>query len=110
MNLKDRGSIKWTAMMLPKHKTMLSELYQEQEHMAKPQLDEQKYAEINTILSFALAEGKKIKLTYHKKHALHSLTGYIKKYDDLAQEVIILDGLSHLQTVIITNITDIESI
>lgn len=39
-DLKDRGRIKWTAMMLPEHVRELREWYGEDEKTPKPSLDE----------------------------------------------------------------------
>ncbi|WP_186318725.1 YolD-like family protein, partial [Bacillus licheniformis] len=38
-NLKDRGSIKWTAMMLPEHVSLLRELESRQNKVKRPVLD-----------------------------------------------------------------------
>ena len=38
-NLKDRGSIKWTAMMLPEHVGLLRELESRQNKVKRPVLD-----------------------------------------------------------------------
>ncbi|MDE1442222.1 YolD-like family protein, partial [Bacillus licheniformis] len=38
-NLKDRGSIKWTAMMLPEHVVLLRELESIQNKVKRPVLD-----------------------------------------------------------------------
>ncbi|MGK7376675.1 YolD-like family protein [Planococcus sp. 1R117A] len=39
-HIKDRGSIKWTAMMLPEHVQMLREWQKEDRYNTKPDLDE----------------------------------------------------------------------
>lgn len=41
MDIKDRGTIKWTAMMLPEHVELLKQLEHEQQKVKKPELDEQ---------------------------------------------------------------------
>ena len=51
MNYRDRGSIKWSSLMLPEHKERLSAWYKEQEYVTKPELDEQKWEEINRLLA-----------------------------------------------------------
>ena len=38
-NLKDRGSIKWTAMMLPEHVGLLRKLESGQDKVKRPVLD-----------------------------------------------------------------------
>ncbi|GGF28051.1 hypothetical protein GCM10010954_28930 [Halobacillus andaensis] len=40
-NPNDRGTIKWTSLMLPEHVEMVQEIFKEQEREEKLQLDEQ---------------------------------------------------------------------
>lgn len=83
MNYRDRGSIKWSSLMLPEHKERLSAWYKEQEYVAKPELDEQKWEEINRLLAEAWAENQKIEVTYYHDHRLHTAVGRIKTCDPI---------------------------
>jgi len=38
--LRDRGTKKWTSIMLPEHAKMLEHIWKESEHKDKPILDE----------------------------------------------------------------------
>ncbi|UCZ53736.1 YolD-like family protein [Bacillus shivajii] len=62
MNLKDnrdRGNIKWTAMMLPEHVSMLKEKQHEMLKCQKPKLDPQQIEEYE----FQIAEAVEYNLT-----------------------------------------------
>src|SRR5690625_6057510 len=39
--IKDRGTIKWTSLMLPEHVQLLKQLWEEEEQQNEPILDEQ---------------------------------------------------------------------
>ncbi|WP_419893407.1 YolD-like family protein [Oceanobacillus kimchii] len=41
MSVNDRGTIKWTAMMLPEHAELLNQLKEKKNRKQKPILDEQ---------------------------------------------------------------------
>ncbi|UOQ45303.1 YolD-like family protein [Halobacillus salinarum] len=51
---RDRGSIKWTSLMLPEHVEMIKKLWKEDERVEKGIMDEQKAIEIDFILQRAL--------------------------------------------------------
>ncbi|MFC1285455.1 YolD-like family protein [Bacillus paralicheniformis] len=52
-NLKDRGSIKWTAMMLPEHVGLLHELESNQDKVKRPVLDMSQIEDMEMIISEA---------------------------------------------------------
>ncbi|MGD7045763.1 YolD-like family protein [Jeotgalibacillus proteolyticus] len=46
----DRGTIKWTSLMLPEHVEMVKEIYKEQNKVDKPLLDEQQIQDHTFLL------------------------------------------------------------
>lgn len=108
MNINDRGSKKWGGFMLTEHTKFLSKLSKELKYTTKPQLDEQKCEEINNILCFAIAAEKTIKLTYFKQHAFHSVTGNIKKFDNILKQIQVYDLKGDFHTIILADIINIE--
>lgn len=78
--MKDRGAIKWSAMMLPEHKKLLEKFYAEQEWVEKPILDEQKCEEINRVLLLAMGENKPVEIVFYREHNLQVVEGIITKY------------------------------
>lgn len=61
---RDRGTIKWTSLMLPQHVEMIKEVWKEDERIEKPILDEQQMEEIG----FALQRALKDELTLEIQH------------------------------------------
>ncbi|RFA37018.1 hypothetical protein CAI16_02790 [Virgibacillus dokdonensis] len=75
--VNDRGSIKWTSIMMPEHIEMLQEMWKEQDYKEKPILDEQQKEEINTKLLMALANDLTVELKYFDKHDFYKVKGKI---------------------------------
>ncbi|WP_235001515.1 YolD-like family protein [Halobacillus sp. Marseille-P3879] len=65
MENRDRGTIKWTSLMLPEHVEMIKKVWKEDERVEKGLLDEQKAAEIDFILQRALHDGLTVELKVH---------------------------------------------
>lgn len=65
--LRDRGTIKWTSMMLPEHLTQLKQDLLDVSKMEKPSLDEQQIEEIDILVSEAMALNKELKFKLFKK-------------------------------------------
>lgn len=51
---KDRGSIKWTSLMLPEHIEMLRNLWKEDERVEQGHMEEQQAAGIDFLLQHAM--------------------------------------------------------
>jgi hypothetical protein len=68
--LKDRGSIKWTTLMLPEHVKALREWdYHERHDEVKPNLDEDQLVEMDFILQKALHDNLRVLIRfYNNKH------------------------------------------
>ncbi|MEC1050890.1 YolD-like family protein [Bacillus paralicheniformis] len=54
-NLKDRGTIKWTSMMLPEHVKLLRELKDSQNRSKRPVLDAAQLDDMEIIIYEAMA-------------------------------------------------------
>ncbi|HET7579515.1 MAG TPA: YolD-like family protein [Bacillales bacterium] len=80
MSYHDRGTIKWSSLMLPEHKERLSAWYKEQDYEAKPELDEQQREEINRTLMEALEENRELEVTFYQGHHFHKEKGHIGKF------------------------------
>ncbi|WP_406945780.1 YolD-like family protein [Halobacillus sp. SY10] len=62
---RDRGTIKWTSLMLPEHVEMVKQVWKEDERIEKPILDEQKWEEIEFALHRSLNDGLLVEVKYH---------------------------------------------
>jgi len=63
--MKDRGTIKWTAMMLPEHVQMINDYWDSMDNKIKPILDEQKIEEIGIKLHEAISKDLVVEITYY---------------------------------------------
>ncbi|PAV29445.1 hypothetical protein CIL05_11295 [Virgibacillus profundi] len=78
---QDRGSIKWTSLMLPEHVDLLRNLWQEDKKTSKPILDPQEIEIINDQLIYAYKQQHSVALTVYKDHAVNDYIGTIIKLD-----------------------------
>ncbi|MGN7476940.1 YolD-like family protein [Solibacillus silvestris] len=76
---KDRGVIKWTAMMLPEHVKLLREWQKEDVLVAQPQLDEAQLEQININLQRAYKEHCPIQLKIWEQTGMHTVSDIIQK-------------------------------
>lgn len=68
--LRDRGTIKWTSMMLPEHVKQLKQDLLDVSKTGKPSLDEQQIEELDILVSEAMALNKELNLSSLKRKAL----------------------------------------
>jgi hypothetical protein len=87
MKINDRGSIKWTAMMLPEHKERLADLFQEQSKVLRPILDEQKKQEINDRIIEAIEHDIEIEFCLYEDGKIQRVSGIITSYSLIHREI-----------------------
>jgi len=81
---KDRGTIKWTSLMLPEHVQMVKKIWKEEEKVQKPVLDEQELEEINFVLHRALHDNLTLDIQYFDDGFLETVRAkltYINGYE-----------------------------
>ncbi|WP_337020010.1 YolD-like family protein [Oceanobacillus massiliensis] len=81
--VNDRGTIKWTAMMMPEHIQMLNEYWETVEYKDKPLLDEQELNEINSKLQMAIQDDLSIEVKYYKDFDFQMVKGKLFKLDSI---------------------------
>ncbi|WP_299090315.1 YolD-like family protein [uncultured Metabacillus sp.] len=85
--IKDRGSIKWTSMMLPEHVKLLREYEKNLDKIKKPILDELQLEEINNTICEAMEYNKELVFTYYDNGDIKLYVGHIHYLDELKKEV-----------------------
>ena len=85
--VNDRGTIKWTSLMLPEHVEALKKLREEENWKEKPIIDEHLIEEINLILQLALKDDLTIEVEYFKDHDYHKIKGKLLAVDPLLSYV-----------------------
>jgi len=63
--LKDRGTIKWTSMMLPEHVEILKDMWKEDERVEKGILEEDQAVEIDFKLQMAIKDDLTVQIKHH---------------------------------------------
>lgn len=106
--LKDRGTIKWTSLMLPEHVQMLKNMWQEEETISQPIVDEQLLDELNNHLQIALSQNKKVRLTVYVNGQKQILIGKIKRVCETMRTITIILNNGVDRTLQVTSIMHIE--
>lgn len=87
--LKDRGNMKWTAMMLPEHLIEIRKWKEEQFHDKKRELTEWEFEEIEHIIQRAYKQQTNIKLSLWDNNKLHEVNGIITGVDTFKKELLL---------------------
>ncbi|MBU8907577.1 YolD-like family protein [Desertibacillus haloalkaliphilus] len=90
-NNKDRGTLKWTSMMLPEHVAMLKEWANEVEKVPRPQLDPQQFEEFEQTISDAVVENQALAFVYWSRGEFHTLVGHVHYIDYHEKKLRIID-------------------
>ncbi|SOC11702.1 YolD-like protein [Ureibacillus xyleni] len=77
--IRDRGNIKWNAMMLPEHVKLLREWHEKDQYVKKPELDEWALQEISEQLRIAYTNKIEVELNIWKEKHISKVTGKIAK-------------------------------
>ncbi|MCG3418950.1 YolD-like family protein [Oceanobacillus jordanicus] len=99
MSVNDRGTIKWTSMMMPEHIEILKEIHEQQEWKKKPMISEFQKEEINLALQLALKDDLTIELEFFRDHDYHKIKGKVLGVDVLNQFVTINEQIVPLDSI-----------
>lgn len=105
MNVNDRGTMKWTSIMLPEHVEALKKLWEEQNYKEMPILDEHQIAENNLSLQEALENDLQVSIKYFADHDHKIATGHLLYIDALNKRLFIDDVEIKLHNLIEVKIT-----
>ncbi|MFC5540945.1 MAG: YolD-like family protein [Bacilli bacterium] len=92
--IRDRGNIKWNAMMLPEHVKMLREWREKDRCEEKPVLDEWALQDLNEQLLIACTNHYEVELNIWQNHRTSKVAGKIAKLDDKRRICTLEDGRS----------------
>lgn len=90
--IRDRGNIKWNAMMLPEHVKLLREWHEKDDDVEKPELDEWALQELSEQLQIAFRNCTEIELKIWEAAHIFTATGIISKLDDQKGILYLEDG------------------
>ncbi|MFC2948128.1 YolD-like family protein [Virgibacillus sediminis] len=85
--VNDRGTKKWTSLMMPEHIQLLNQMWEEKEYKEKPILDEQKMQDINAQLQLAIHNNLTVNIKYYARHDYETVQGKLLKIDLLNKQI-----------------------
>ena len=91
MDIKDRGNIKWTSLMLVEHRKKLEELKNNEKNREKPDLDQQIYEVFNYRIKEAIEKNYEVKIIYYKDSEYREISTYIKNFDSNQKKLYLTD-------------------
>ncbi|HDR7606686.1 YolD-like family protein [Bacillus mycoides] len=105
----DRGMMRWVPFSAIKEQFEgLNELYDKQNEVPMPILDEQKLDLINDIVCCAIAEHKQVSISYQKQNKAYLEVGYIHYYDMVCNELRFRNQQDNVLYIKINHVTDIR--
>ena len=97
--IRDRGMIKWTAMMLPEHVQSLKNLLVDDEKIQKPILDEQAIAEIESIILGAMAFDQRLIFQIYDNGFIKYITGTIQHINHINKTFRVMDDQQQIHCI-----------
>lgn len=90
--IRDRGNIKWTAMMLPEHLEELRKWQAEDDLVKRPVLSEWDLMEIQEEIDLALRRKCEVEVQTWRDGVIHKLAGVIDDLDVTGKRIRVADG------------------
>ncbi|MDN4075515.1 YolD-like family protein [Fictibacillus terranigra] len=106
--IRDRGNIKWTAMMLPEHVKALRGFDWDQTKKEKPELDEQHLSLMEETIREAMAENLELCFTYFQKDDFHLYIGKVHFIDTYRKELRVMDFHEETFRLKLENLVDVR--
>ncbi|MFB4472130.1 YolD-like family protein [Oceanobacillus caeni] len=88
MKVNDRGSIKWTSIMMPEQIQLLNEYWKTTEYKQRPILDEQELEELGIKLQMAIHNNLTVEVKYYMDHDYKTVKGKLSKVDNFNKTLI----------------------
>ncbi|MFS0562635.1 YolD-like family protein [Terribacillus sp. 179-K 1B1 HS] len=107
-DIHERGTMKWTSLMMPEHIAMLQKSMAKQYDVPQPVLSEDQREDIERILREASEYKSEVTVTYWGNNRLHTLVGVIERLNPNMRRIELRDKEDDLNFVGFSFITDIE--
>ncbi|MER2088342.1 MAG: YolD-like family protein [Sporosarcina sp.] len=106
---RDRGRIKWTAMMLTEHLEKLRDWTGEDDYEVKPDIDEWTLQEFQQQLDIAYQSQCEVRIKTWEKGTLVDTIGILKRLDNRLQLIYITAGME-VRKISLNTVVGIETI
>ena len=107
--IRDRGTIKWTAMMLPEHVESVKKALQEDNKITRPILDEDKLQEMELLLLEGMEYNLFLRYDIFKNGSIKQLSGRTIYMDHLKKELRIQDREDHIHYIPFHTLVNIQN-
>lgn len=104
----DRGTIKWTSLMLPEHVELLKKMWREDHKQIRPELDSQELELLNETLMLANEQQADVSLSIYKQEKIIVKTGTICKLDYMQACLLLRDAFDDTETISFCDILNAE--
>ncbi|PPA71771.1 YolD-like family protein [Jeotgalibacillus proteolyticus] len=108
--LRDRGTIKWTAMMLPEHVKMIRQWAESDQYEEQAEVDEQRAEEWNELLALAIEDALLVQVTFYQGQNYTQAAGSVMGVDPFAQTIKLLDQSDQVKVIKLKTIRSIDRI
>lgn len=106
--IRDRGRIKWTAMMLPEHVEQLRDWQKEDQHQIREQPDEQQLEEWNYQIREAVERDLSLTVHYWQDEKVMTASGIVRKINRMEGELQLITPTGEICRVPFVNLKSIS--
>ncbi|MGE8081432.1 YolD-like family protein [Peribacillus loiseleuriae] len=106
--IKDRSTIKWTALMLPEHVQSLKDALIDEERVKQPLLDEQESSEIEILICEAMEFNTPITFKVYNNGFTQLITGTAHYINHLKSQIIFQDEDGYFHHILFNNIISVQ--
>ncbi|WP_235856555.1 YolD-like family protein [Niallia taxi] len=108
--IRDRGNIKWTAIMLPEHVAAVKQEVLDLEKVKQPILDEDRLTEIEMLIHEAMEYNAQLEFKLFKKGYIESIIGHTHFIDYIKKEFRIKDKDELIHKIPFQKIVDVQKV
>ena len=90
--INDRGTKKWTSIMMPEHIKMLEDMWKEADRKMKPTMDEQLQVEFGMKLQLALKDDLTVEVKYYADYDFKKIKDKIIFIDSINRNLQFRNG------------------
>lgn len=106
--IKDRGTKKWTSMMLPEHIGLLRQFADDYYHVEKPIVDEYELVEFDERIAFAMEYNLPVKFTVWEAGRMSEIVGRSHYVDPITKQVRVEQADGSFERLNMTDIVAVE--
>ena len=106
--IRDRGTIKWTSMMLPEHVQSLKEALIDEKKIEKPLLDEQAIEEFELIICEAMEYNNTIACEIYDSGFSKTIKGTVHFINHIKSQLILQDSKGYFHHIPFYNLINIH--